>query len=190
LLLADSGAGVVVKLNVYTGAHEIIIRDPSMDPQPEGLGVGVNGIHVSGNTLYYTSLDAGTFSATPICPGTGFPTDPAEIIVGEIVAGDDFVILPTGDKTLITNNSEFTLVLVDIPNKSASIVGNSTLLQAISAIVFGSERGGSMPVYVTASSGSSGNGTIGSVVYTEVKVRREEQWSMDRRETTSALEMT
>jgi hypothetical protein len=168
LLLADSGAGVVVKLNVYTGSHEVVIRDPSMSPQPDGLGVGVNGIHVIGNTLYYTSLDAGTFSAIPICSRTGLPTGPAEIIVEGIVAGDDFAILPTGDKALIANNGEFTLTLVDIPKKSASVVGNSTLLHAISAVAYGPKRGSSMPLYVTASSGSSGNGTIGSVVYAEI----------------------
>jgi hypothetical protein len=112
-----------------------------------------------GNILYYTSLDTGTFSAIPICPGIGLPTGPVKIIVGGIVAGDDFAILPTGDKALIANNGEFTLILVDIPNKSASVVGNSTLLQAISAIAFGPKRGSSTPLYVTASSGSSGNGT-------------------------------
>ena len=168
LLLADSAAGAVHKLNVYTGAHEIVIRDPSMDPRPDGLGIGVNGIHVIGTTLYYTSLDAGTFSTMPICPETGLPTGPAETIVGGIVAGDDFAILPAGDKALITNNGEFTLTLVDIPAKSSRVAANSTLLQAISAVAFGNEKGGLTPVYVTASSVSDGNATVGSVVYAEI----------------------
>lgn len=172
LLLADSAAGAVVKLNVYTGAYETVIRDPSMDPHPDGLGVGVNGIHVVGSTLYYTSLDAGTFSAITICPETGLPTGPAETIVGGIAFGDDFAIFPAGDKALITNNGEFTLTLVDIPGKSASTVASSTLLQAISAVAFGRERGGVTPVYVTASAGIGGNVTVGSVVYAEIGSRK------------------
>ena len=168
LLLADSGAGVIVKLNVYTGAHEVVIRDASMNPQPDGVGVGVNGIHVLGNTLYYTSLDAGTFSAIPICPGTGLSTGPAETIVGGIVAGDDFVILPKGDKALIANNGEFTLTLVDIASKYKSITANSTVLQAISTVAVGRERRGRIPLYVTASSTLGGDDTVGSVVYTEI----------------------
>ena len=42
LLLADSVTGAVIKLNVYTGAHKVVIRDPSMDPRSDGLGIGVN----------------------------------------------------------------------------------------------------------------------------------------------------
>jgi hypothetical protein len=168
LLLADSAAGAVIKLNVHTGAHEIVIRDPSMAPRPDGLGIGVNGIHVAGTTLYYTSLDAGIFSAIPVCPETGFPTGPAEIIVGGIVAGDDFAIFPGGDKALVTNNGVFTLTLVNIPSKSSRIVANSTLLQAISGVAFGHERRGSAPLYAAASSEPGGNVTVGSVMYAEL----------------------
>jgi hypothetical protein len=168
LLLADSATGAVIKLNVHTGAHETVIRDPSMDPRPDGLGIGVNGIHVVGTTLYYTNTDAGTFSAIPICPETGFPTGVAETIVGGIVTGDDFAVFPGGDKALITNNGAFTLTLVDIPGRSSRIVANSTLLQAISAIAFGHERRGSTALYVAASSGLGGNATVGSVVYSEI----------------------
>jgi len=174
LLLADSAAGAILKLNVYTGAHEVVVRDPSMDPHLDGLGVGVNGIHVVGTTLYYTSLDAGTFSAIPICPETGLPIGPVETIVGGIAFGDDFAILPTGDKALITNNGEFTLTLVDIAGKSSRIAANSILLQAISAVAFGHESGGLAPVYVTASAATGGNATVGSVVYAEVGSRKGE----------------
>lgn len=169
LLLADSAKGAVLSLNVYTGAHEVVIHDSSMDPHLNGLGVGVNGIHVIGTTLYYTSLDAGTFSSIAICPETGLPTGPAEIIVGGIVAGDDFAIFPTGDKALITNNGEFTLTLVDIPGKSSRFAANSTLLQAISAVAFGREKGGLTPVYVTAAAVRGDNATVGSVVYAETE---------------------
>jgi hypothetical protein len=150
LLLADSAVGAIIKLNVHTGAHETVIRDPSMNPRPDGLGIGVNGIHVIGTTLYYTSTDAGTFSAIPICPETGFPTGPAETIVEGIAAGDDFAIFPGGDKALITNNGAFTLTLVDIPRKSSRIVANSTLLQAISAVAFGHEMDGLSPLQTCA----------------------------------------
>lgn len=171
LLITDSAAGAVIKLNVYTGAHEIVIRDPSMAPRSDGLGVGVNGIHVIGTTLYYTSLDAGIFSAISICPETGIPTGPAEIIVGGIVSGDDFAIFHGEDKALITNNGEFTLTLVGIPGKSSRIAANSTLLQATSAVAFGHGRGVLTPLYVTASSISGENTTVGSVVYAEISSR-------------------
>lgn len=81
LLLANSTAGAVLELDIYTGAHEIVIRDPSMNLRPDELGISVNGIHVVGTTLYYTSLDAGTFSAIPLCLETGLPRGPAETIV-------------------------------------------------------------------------------------------------------------
>ncbi|CAI7588408.1 unnamed protein product [Penicillium discolor] len=46
LLIADYAAGNVVKLDVETGAYEVIIDETSMKPLATGLQVAINGIHV------------------------------------------------------------------------------------------------------------------------------------------------
>ena len=167
VLLADSMAGVVYRLNVHTGAYEIVIRDPSMDPQLDGLGLGINGIHVHGESLYFTNLDLSTFAKIPICLDTGLATGPANTIAGGIIAGDDFAIFQDGDKALIANNGRLTLTLVDIPGRSASVAANSTSLQACSAVAFGHADQGLVSVYVTSSTTSSDGSTVGSLVFAE-----------------------
>ena len=166
LLISDSSEGVVYKLNVYTGAYEVVIRDPSVDTRPDGLGVGINGIHVYGHSLYFTNLDIGTFATIPICLDTGLATGLAKTIAEGIVSGDDFAIFQHGTKALIANNGEFTLTLVDIPGKSASIAVNSTILQASSAVAFGRTFDGLTSIYATSSIASD-NSTVGSVVVAE-----------------------
>jgi len=167
VLLADSMAGVVYRLDVHTGAYEIVMRDPSMDPQLGGLGLGINGIHVHGESLYFTNLDLGTFAKIPICLETGLTTGPAKTIAGGIVAGDDFAIFQDGKKALIANNGALTLTLVDIPGGSASVTAKSTSLQACSAVAFGHTDEGLVSVYVTSSTVSSDGSTVGSLAFAE-----------------------
>lgn len=46
LLIADSQAGRIFKLDADTGSLEILIEDESLKNSPNGLQVAVNGIHV------------------------------------------------------------------------------------------------------------------------------------------------
>ncbi|KAJ7284061.1 hypothetical protein C8J57DRAFT_752725 [Mycena rebaudengoi] len=57
ILAAESAAGSVWEINTHTGASRIAIQDESMTPGPipGPLIIGINGIHVRDNTLYFTS---------------------------------------------------------------------------------------------------------------------------------------
>jgi hypothetical protein len=170
LLIADSVAGSIIKLNVYTGRHSVFSNDSTMAPSPTGLGLGINGIHVQDATVYYTSLDQGLFASIEISHETGLPRGSAQIIARGIVAGDDFALSPDGTKAFVANNGEFTITEVDIPGRFATVVANSSFLQASSAVASaGKDHPGRIPLYVTGAMSLSGNETVGRVVKAYLK---------------------
>lgn len=168
VLLADSVAGTITKLNVRTGEHAIVARDPTMLPLPTGLVLGINGIHVECQKVYYTSLDQGIFASIDISPRTGALAGKPEVLTSGLLTADDFDFSPKGMKAFKANNGVHdTITEVDIQSMSLSTAANSSLLQAGSAVAFGKKSHSSVPMYVTAS-GVVGNETVGHVVYADV----------------------
>ncbi|KAJ7204291.1 hypothetical protein C8J57DRAFT_1485434 [Mycena rebaudengoi] len=64
ILSAESVAGSVWEINIHTGASRIVIQDASMAPGTDerAVVVGINGLHVYGNALYFTNSGRGTYS--------------------------------------------------------------------------------------------------------------------------------
>ena len=94
LLIADTLYGLVWSVNVNTGAIGVVVNDTSMhvlagDP----FKLGVNGIHLLDDQLYYTVSDKNTFSKIPLDLKTGHPTGPAVTLVETpVIYGDDFTL--------------------------------------------------------------------------------------------------
>lgn len=91
LLMADSTAGTVVKLNVNTGSYEVVMHDMTAENRPSGLKIAIDGLHMDESYLYFTDLNRGIFARVPVSLTDAKPTGPVEIIVNG-TAGDDFVI--------------------------------------------------------------------------------------------------
>jgi len=163
LLIADSAAGNVVKLNVDTGAYETIIDENKMKNTPTGLQVAINGIHVHESDLYFTNLNQGIFAKIPIALSNGTATGPVEIIVNG-TAGDDFIMSKDGKKAWVAMNGHHSLVEVDVPRKSARVVVDSTYLQSASAVSFGSTSLDRNSLYVSSAGPlnptKAGNNTV------------------------------
>ncbi|KAJ4355546.1 uncharacterized protein N0V89_003563 [Didymosphaeria variabile] len=81
VLISDSGAGTISLLNVDTGAYGVVMADTTMSPLSTGFGIGVNGIRMNGNRLFFTSLDQGIFAQVPVSLQTGAATGPVETIL-------------------------------------------------------------------------------------------------------------
>lgn len=157
LLLSDSQLGRVVKLDVRTGQYSTFSNDPTMAPlstDDGNLGIGINGIHIWGRKLYFTSLDQGLFASIDL----DCPTDPAEIIVRDLDVADDFAFTNGGRTALIANNGPFTLTEVDISRESSRLI-NSTALQRASAVAL--SKGPGKVLYVTGAESTIGNETVG-----------------------------
>lgn len=161
LLISDSAAGTVTRLDVDTGSYKIVAEDGTMgNTDPTALQVSIDGVHVFGEELFYTNLNQGIFAKIPISLSTGVPTGPAEIIVNGTIFADDFVISRDGSTAWIAMNGLYTLVEVDIYGKQARIVADSTRLQSISAVAYGRTPLDENSLYITgAANVTDGNGT-------------------------------
>ncbi|KAF2129199.1 hypothetical protein P153DRAFT_366632 [Dothidotthia symphoricarpi CBS 119687] len=159
VLISDSSAGTITRLNVETGAYEVVIEDERFLPTSSGIGVGLDGIRMFEDQLYFTSLDQGFFGSVPISLSTGTATGPIDIIVnGTLLDADDFALSSDGSKAYIAENGQNVIVEVDISSKTNRVLVNNTLLGRTSSVYLGQTRSDSDSLYVTGAK-LSANGT-------------------------------
>lgn len=168
LLISDSAAGTVTKLNVETGAYETVIQDPTMAISATGLPIGINGVHVHRGTLFFTNFNQGLFAKVPISLSTGLATGPVEV-VANVPSGDDFALSRDGTKAWIAINGQNTLVQVDIPAKTARIAANSTLLMSAAAVALGRTYSDHSSLYITGAAIVNGT-AVGHVVRADLSL--------------------
>ena len=89
ILIADSGLSVVWSLNVRTGRTALAINDTTMAPVK---GLGINGLHVRGNELFYSTASQNTLNKIPVNLTTGKAAGPAVTLVNNatLAGPDDF----------------------------------------------------------------------------------------------------
>lgn len=163
VLVADSGAGVVYRIDTSTGKYNVAIDDPLMKPA-NGGELGVNGIHIRGDSLYFTSTTRGVFAKVPIC-ANGTALGPAVTIANTI--GDDFTFDGAGNALVATNvlNSLDRITTSGAGAGNVSVVVgsvNSSTLAGSTAAQFGRTLRDRNVLYVTTSGGlaSPVNGTF------------------------------
>ncbi len=162
LLVADSPNGVVWSVNVRTGATSLAINDTSMAGTAE-LFLGVNGIHVLGNELFYTNTAKSTFNKIGIDLKTGKATGPAVALAsGPKLAGDDFTFDAVGNTWVASSlnqidfladaaytlNDSIAVQVVDGPLSSTTMSGPTSVQFGIREVDL--ERGS---LYVTTNDG-------------------------------------
>ena len=97
LLVADSYNSAVWSVNAYTGAVDVAINDTSMSILPDAITpLGINGLFVRDDYLYYTNTNRASFNRIPIDPLTGKARGPAQTIqlVNDVTTygTDDFAL--------------------------------------------------------------------------------------------------
>ncbi|KAH8692017.1 hypothetical protein BGW36DRAFT_437822 [Talaromyces proteolyticus] len=141
ILIADSVLGVVWRVNVYTGAYEIVLDDSLLKPVPGSTFLfGVNGVHVVDDILYFSNTNQAILAKVPISRN-GLPTGPIVTITKSVPAADDFTVDRSGNIWL-AENVENTFVRVSTDGQVQTIVGgvNSTALIGPVATAFGRGR--------------------------------------------------
>ncbi|MCJ1393176.1 hypothetical protein MMC18_006048 [Xylographa bjoerkii] len=153
ILISDAGAGVVLKVNTITGEHDVIIDDPLMKPKPGAFPVlGINGIHIHENFLYFTNTFQNTFNRVQIHPD-GTAVEPAATIAYDGL-GDDFVIDAAGN-AYVTQGGWNTLVEITAAGAELVVAEllNSTVVAGSTAAQFGRTRFDKNVLYVTTNGG-------------------------------------
>lgn len=150
LLIGDAGAGVVYRLNVNTGATAVVIDDPTMKP-PAGAPVGIDGVQIRNNVLYFTNAPIGNFVRIPL-RADGTAAGPA-VIQAQNIEADDFTFDTAGNAYLALTYSKEIVKLPPGASTSTVIAGPSDALNGPTACKFGRRKTDSKMLYVTTNGG-------------------------------------
>ncbi|EFW98444.1 hypothetical protein CMQ_4296 [Grosmannia clavigera kw1407] len=167
LLVADSIGGVVYGVDVLTGAYGVAVNDSLMSvgyaAYPQST-LGINGVKVYGDQLYWTNSAAGLLARVPI-NRLGQAVGPASIAVADVVPIDDFAIRGDGVAFLCQNQlNTLSVAYLDErrPVTSFAIAGSngSTVLAGVTAAMFSPSR--PKRLYLSTSGGLAApiNGTV------------------------------
>ncbi|KAG9185448.1 hypothetical protein G6011_07992 [Alternaria panax] len=158
LLLADSYFGNIVALNVTTGKTEVVLEDPSLasNLSAPGSPLGVNGIKVHEDYVYYSNTVQSLVGRVRIHPSTGKPNGFFETARDSTFTGPDDVSIakdgsiyvsqplaaPQGDKIqYIALDGKFTTIA------EGELVAGST------ASAFGRTKKDNSTLYLTTMGG-------------------------------------
>ncbi|KAH7137745.1 hypothetical protein EDB81DRAFT_656164 [Dactylonectria macrodidyma] len=162
VLISDSAGGVVWRLDIGTTNYEIVLEDETMKPlQGAPLILGINGIRILGNYLYYVNALRGLFCRVKVDLSTGKAIGQYEIISTE-VPGDDFAISEK-DVAYVTENGQNSLERVYLDGRKELVIGglNSTVIPGATSAAFGRTRKDRDILYITTAGGQAApvNGT-------------------------------
>ncbi|KZP21467.1 hypothetical protein FIBSPDRAFT_860646 [Athelia psychrophila] len=149
ILVADSGAGVVYRIDTHSGNYTVVLDDPTMKIAANSTApFGINGVHIKGHYLYYTSSTQMLFARIPIHPD-GTAAGPAEIIARSGLK-DDFTFDRAG-YAYVATNSDNTVQKITPSGNVTVIAGNinSALFAGATAAQFGRTIADSSVLYVT-----------------------------------------
>jgi sugar lactone lactonase YvrE len=151
-LFADSEAGNVVKVNVNTGASEVLIDLEEMKHGPEGMPLGINGIKYKDGYLYWTTTVKKIFCRIKV-DDHGDAVGKAEIVARDILA-DDFTLDKKGNAWLTTHSNN-TIVVVKTDGTLVTAAGRLDELTVAggTACQFGRGKDDGHVLYVTTCGG-------------------------------------
>ncbi|MCJ1326620.1 hypothetical protein MMC10_003285 [Thelotrema lepadinum] len=144
LLIADSGAGIVWSLDTITGAKAKVAMDPLMAPTGTP-GVGVNGIKVRQQTLYFTNSQQSLFGSAPIS-AIGKQRAAATALATGIATPDDFQFDSSSNAFLAGNDQVRFHAAAGGP---VTTVSSAALLVGSTAVQFGRRWSDQNSLYVT-----------------------------------------
>ncbi|KAH8595289.1 hypothetical protein B0O99DRAFT_512639 [Bisporella sp. PMI_857] len=115
LIVADSGLGLVWKVDIFKRSYEVFIDVPEMKIGPNAkIQLGINGIHIKNEFLYFTSMAQELFCRAQLT------RDDSQYIIGEIetiatgIFGDDFTLDRFGNAWITQDPmDQLTLVIGD-----------------------------------------------------------------------------
>ncbi|OMP84232.1 hypothetical protein BK809_0000164 [Diplodia seriata] len=166
VLVADSSAGVVWRVDTATGRYGVALRDDTLAPPANvssgGLALGVNGVRYDGDGgyVYYTNTGKGLFCRVKVDGATGEAVGAYETIV-EGFAGDDFAV-GDGAAFVASSGSGGVVEKVWFGDGAREVVAGGGLDGATS-VAFGRGEGDKDVLYVTTSGGGVGGGKVVAV---------------------------
>ncbi|KAJ5947373.1 hypothetical protein N7466_000388 [Penicillium verhagenii] len=99
VLIGDAVLGVLFRLNTATGAYKVAFNNTALaSPSNSPMPIGVNGLKVVGNSVYFTNSATGVFAKVPISEDGEIFGDVEVVATMDISIGDwdDFIVDSNG----------------------------------------------------------------------------------------------
>ncbi|EKG15095.1 Six-bladed beta-propeller TolB-like protein [Macrophomina phaseolina MS6] len=162
VLVSDSTAGVVYRVDVQTGNYTVVLEDDSMKPPSDAsIPIGVNGIRLFNGYLYYLNLFGKKYCRVAIDSTSGEAVGPYEVL-GDDVYADDFALTEQGIAYAADGfeNQILKVAQDGTVEVAAGSLTSTTVIGATSA-QFGRTSSDSSVLYVTTGGGLAAplNGT-------------------------------
>ncbi|KAM0723445.1 hypothetical protein Q7P37_000431 [Cladosporium fusiforme] len=174
LLAADSGRGLVYRIDAYKKSWSVFLDDPALKPNlTAALKLGVNGVHVRNDHLYFdNTFQAPLLARVPYNPKSVTTVGPVEIIFKSATfplnegngQADDFIFDRAGNVWLATASSS--LVKLDIRKRKQTLIAggpDDPTIVGTTATAFGRKRKDRDVVYITTNGGLSDPSVAGIV---------------------------
>ncbi|KAK5175735.1 uncharacterized protein LTR77_000874 [Saxophila tyrrhenica] len=151
VLVADADKGLIWRVSTTTGAHTIAISDPAFKYTSPLVPIGVNGLKILDDELYFTNLAANLIARIPIT-ANGSASGSVQKVSTETLLPDDFAL--AGDGTIYAAGYN-TLWRVMPDGTTDALVGgpNSTAVQGITSAQFGRTREDGGVLYISTTGG-------------------------------------
>lgn len=139
ILVGDIYNGWVYAVNVCTGTYTIAVNDPKMkftyvsDP-PTNLGV--NGIKMFNNYLYFDNTAAGFLARIFVNPITGTAIGSSSIVATNLPRADDFIIRSDGT-IFVAQNQEDELSIVYPGTSVGEVIAGSNISTTLAGVTAG-----------------------------------------------------
>ncbi|KAF5864010.1 hypothetical protein ETB97_008946 [Aspergillus alliaceus] len=122
LLITDAGKGVIWRLNTTSGEYSVALSHSTMLPaEGQPVKVGVNGLKVFRNYIYYTSTSQEVYARIPVDQNAS-ATGPVEVIMSGLTF-DDLVLTASGT-AYMTTNPQNELVEISPEGRVHLVAGN------------------------------------------------------------------
>jgi sugar lactone lactonase YvrE len=160
LLIADSLAGNLVKLDTRTGISVVLIDDSTMKPGTDDRGFtsGINGVKYSKATgyLYYSNSFLGNLFRVKVDCETAEVVSKIETVATGLSEPDDFFIAEDG-AVYVAEGASNSIANVDRNGKVDVVAGslNSTDVPGPTAVTSGRTREDRGTIYVSTNSSGS-----------------------------------
>ncbi|KAI0378840.1 hypothetical protein F5Y04DRAFT_261161 [Hypomontagnella monticulosa] len=167
VLAADGLLGVITRVDLTTGQHEVILDVPELKPVTGSpLLLGANGLKIRDGFVYWSNTDLVSIYRIRI-DEEGYPVNEAEVekvVTLEGASGvDDFAFDGLGNIWAATNINN-TVVTIRTDGRQDVVVGSQTELTVAgdTAVAFGKTPVDEFTLYVTTSGAAAApvNGTI------------------------------
>ena len=146
VLVADAGEGLVWSLDIFSGSYTVAIESELFKATNKLLPLGVDGIRILGDWLYFTNPSSNFLGRVAI-DEHGNAAGPVEI-VANMTFPDDFALASDGTAYVGGAN---TLYRVSPSGKVETLAGgvNNTVLEGATSVQFGRTRDDADVVYIS-----------------------------------------